>query len=404
MLRSIIAASRGQRGRRQRAAWVRRAALRAVVLAQIACACLADAPGEVIEEFDVNRGGDLVTVPVNIDGRNYRFDLDTGASGWVFDDSLRRLLGPVIDRVTIKAGGFSLRTDLYAMPAMRIGGMAVDSSAGAACAPLRESLLLDGLDVYGGVCTKFLRDKIFQVDFDAGKLRFVSHVPQDAGERLPLGWKDHLPYLELDLGGAGKEEFQIDTGYCSLGAGSLREALWEQLAASGGIKPLRTADAEVRTVLGARSTRHAKIDCFRVGPFSHQGLVFQHSERSTLGLGYLSRYVVTFDFTRSAIYLKPGREYARRDRHDLAEIAFVGVDGKTLVGRVGRDGAADRAGLKDRDELVEVDGVPARKMSAFGLCRLFATPGERRVRYTRKVGRAVQQREATLVLTDTDDG
>lgn len=374
------------------------------LLAWATGSCLANPRADVVEEFDVARRGDVVIVPVTVRRRCYPFILDTGATGWVFDDSLRGTLGPVIDRVTIDAARFSLRTDLHAMPPMHVGRMAVDSSAGVACAPLVQSFGLIGVHACGAVCTKFMRDKVFQIDFDRGKLTFMSRVPHGVGERLALVWRGDAPYLEVKLAGTGMERFLVDTGHRSFSAGSLRTAVVDELDAAARIRPLGArGDAEMRTALGTRPTRYAKIDDFNVGRFSHQGLIFEQSEISKIGLGYLSRYIVTFDFAHSAIYLKPGKEYARRDRYDLARVEFVRIEGRTAVDYVDDGGPAHNAGLREADEIIEVDGAAAATSSLFELRRMFANPGKRHVRFLRKTGEVVERRGTTVILIEPDD-
>ena len=395
----------------------------ALLLAPSPSASAADAADEVIAEFDVARGGDPIVVPVSVRGREYPFIVDTGASGWFFDDALRHLLGPAIGRETINAGAFSPNTDLYATPPMRIGPIEVEPDPGVVCAPLREGFGRWGVDFYGAVGVSFLRGKIFEVDFDAGKLRFLRHVPAHPGERFPLDWGDdndearalllelgllaatrtewRLPRLELVLPAGGKERFIVDMGGCTMGAGFLRKELFDQLVTAGRMTQVPYSAVEVSTVRGTTVQRTGKLDHLEAGPFCHSGLVFGDAEKNKLGLGYLSRYVVTFDFAQSAIYLRPGKQFQRKERHNLAGIGMVRNEVKTIVDRMDKSGAACKAGLKEGDEILEVDGVPAARTSVFELARMFATPGKRHVRFARQGGGSV--RETTVELVDPDD-
>jgi hypothetical protein len=276
--------------RRQRTRLVREALLitATLLLAPFPSAIAAEAADEGIAEFDVARGGDPIVVPVSVRGREYPFILDTGSSGWVFDDALRHLLGRAIGRKTVNGGAFSPNTDLYAMPPMRIGPIAVEPDPGVVCAPVREGLGPWGVDVYGAVGMSFLQGKIFEVDFDAGKLRFLRHVPAHAGERFALDWgdgddtfsafasiladtssaspiSDRKPYLEFSLP-AGQEQFLIDTGGCTLEAGSLREALFDQLVTAGRITAVPYSLVERWTVREKRSNAAVKSTTSRRDP------------------------------------------------------------------------------------------------------------------------------------------
>jgi hypothetical protein len=236
-----------------------------------------------------------------------------------------------------------------------------------------------------------------------------------------LTWLDEKrPLLETDIPGIGKERFLIDTGCRTITAGMLREEVCEQLTDLGRMKPISTpkSSGKLWSLGGTISTRSGKIDRFNLGPFSHERLIFSHraedgpddvllrlvyGDKNVLGLGYLSRYVVTFDFARSAMYLKPGREYTRQDRHDLAGIRIARVEGKTVVTNVDEGAPAGVAGMKEADEILEIDGVPVAKVSVFEVDRMFATPGERKLRYVRKLNEAVEHHVVTFVLAEPDE-
>jgi S1-C subfamily serine protease len=111
--------------------------------------------------------------------------------------------------------------------------------------------------------------------------------------------------------------------------------------------------------------------------------------------------VVTFDFAQSAIYLRPGKQCQRKERYNLAGIGIIRSEGKTMVHRVDESGAAYRAGLNEGDEILDVDGLPADRVSVFELARMFATAGSRRVRFARQGEGSA--REATVNLVDPDD-
>jgi hypothetical protein len=52
--------------------------------------------GNVLAEFDVAKGGDVILLPVRLKGKTYHFAMDTGASLTAYDRSLKPLLGQPI--------------------------------------------------------------------------------------------------------------------------------------------------------------------------------------------------------------------------------------------------------------------------------------------------------------------
>lgn len=373
-----------------------------IVLADVARLVFAAAPPDVIAEFDIRARGALVTVPVTINDCAYPFVLNTGASGWLFDESLRPLLGGVTDRVVVWTAQGDVGTKRYAIPPMRLGPFGINARSGAACTPFHNDMLLSGEDVYGFLCTEFLRDRIFRVDFDRGKLQFLSRIGNDAGDRLPLTWKRGAPHLTLALPDRVEEDFLIDTGSSGFDTGDLRAELFDELVTAGRLTPVSGQRLySYSPVAGTVSTPLARLDNLVVGRFRHQGLVFTRSSITGIGLGYLSRYIVTFDLEHSVLYLKPGRGFAKLDRYPIGGVGLVRKDGKTLVDHVDAGSPSEAAGLAESDELVEVDGLPAARTSVFELCRVFATPGKHRVRFRRGADET-NEREVTVVLADPE--
>ena len=288
------------------------------------------------------------------------------------------------------------------MPAMRLGPLQVPPGK-AACADLVEMHDRLGNRVHGVVPAEFLRGKIFCIDFEVGRVQFARSVPDDAGERFDLTWQAGAPWLELDVPDVGKEQFLIASD-CGIKTGSLREEVFNRLAATGRLKVLRNTDDSaylaVKSVAMSRQWGSASLDRFVVGRFQHEGAIFSAAHHNRLDLGYLSRYYVTFDLAHSALYLKPGREYSRRDVDgDLAKLWMAAVNGRVDVIHVDDGGPAAQAGLDFGDEIVAVDDVLAEETSIFELCRLFATPGKRTVRFRRDG----VVRETTMLLKGPDD-
>lgn len=396
-----------QRSTRRGHATIARALLvSATILASPTQACMGESPAKVLAEFNVAPRGDLVTLPVTIGTRTYHFALSTEDVTWIVDESLRAHLRKNTDGTQATAANGAEGTEWYETPPMRVGALSVPPSK-AVCVPISVDYLQSGRHhVCGVVPAEFLRDKIFRIDFDRGKLEFLRTVPEEVGRRFELTWKDGVLWLALDIGGAGREEFQIATRH-GFKSGALREPLFDHLVASGRMDLIGTADdSQYSPVDRLPLSPQATLDHFVVGPFRHEAAIFSAASRSRLELGYLSRYNVIFDFAHSAIYLKPGRCYSRPDRYSaLAGLLVASGAPEVFTLRVKRGGPAERAGLSVYDEIIKVDDVLAEKTPFFELARILATPGEHTVRFRRPTERA--ERETTLILNEcghaTDD-
>lgn len=341
---------------------------------------------EILAEFDVRPHGDVVTVPVIIHGRAYPFVLDTATSTWVFDASLRGMLGAPCDRVAAEGPNDTIAVTRYATPPMRVGALPPIAPSSAVCLELREAFTHAGHDIYGVVGADFLRGKVFRIDFDRGKLQFLRAPTADAGERFPLILTDDRPRLRIDLPDAGTEDFLLGTGHCNFTTGSLRAAAYFRLVAAGRLRRLGDEGSEIRSyspVGGIAADHPAELNRFAVGTFKHEGLIFNHAQTSILGLGYLSRYTVTFDLAHAAVFLKPGRDYGRADMRDHAGLELSRIDRAVIVSRVAPGSASARSGIKKNDRVVEIDGVPVAGLTPFELNRMLMIFKKHRIRFVR---------------------
>jgi S1-C subfamily serine protease len=88
---------------------------------------------------------------------------------------------------------------------------------------------------------------------------------------------------------------------------------------------------------------------------------------NALGLGFLSRYVVTLDFKNSRLYLKKGRLVNREEPRDASGLRIVRVDGDTVVESVSPGSPAAKCGIRQNDLLLEVDGLDTTQMRLHAL-------------------------------------
>ena len=117
--------------------------------------------------------------------------------------------------------------------------------------------------------------------------------------KFPLRiWQDGVPYLRGSIGDESEEWFVIDSG--ALG-NSLQADVFDELLEQRQIQ-LGATSASM-TVAGEMRGDRGKIAEFRVGRFMHEHLRFSRVNMSSVGLRYLSRFRVLFDFPNECLYL-----------------------------------------------------------------------------------------------------
>lgn len=260
----------------------------------------AGTPGLATINPGAGRGESLSVILRGPQGEPWKFIVDTGAPDTMLDRSLEPLLGPVLRTERAHYGYFGTRpVKVFAAPRLTLGG-----------APLRtgREVLTDDFatlfprrHIQGILGMDCLRHYILQIDFARGSLRLLDPARSPGGTLgLPHRMRSEggAIYIEGDLFGLGRREFRVDTG-CTIDA-VLERPLFDQVLRAQ--KPIRT-----RTFPSPAG--RPVIECiFAAGTFDGRNygrLVVDGADDNLLGVRFLARHGVTFDFPRQTLYLRP---------------------------------------------------------------------------------------------------
>lgn len=330
------------------------------------------AAGNVLEEFRFDAYNAVVVVPVRFRDREYRFVLDTGSPHTIVEPDLMPML--------VKGPGMALfvgMDETNVLPLYHAGGLALGAITlpaldAVTCVRERVSRLLpEKVDGYLGMDA--LHGFIVQIDFDAGKIFFLRSVPCDAGLRLAMEPRksDYCPVIKASIGRT-KSDFLVDTGAIFYGAGSLAKRDFERLVENEALHVIECSSRGA----GAPDRAAVMAQPFFVGPHQHVGLVFHQIvnpqwRSGVLGVGYLRRYKVTFDFPGRAVYLAPGAQSAMIDaKYDPGGLRFRReADGVRVYGIAS---PAVDAGVRAKDTLERVNGEAVAGLDNVRLAQLLS--------------------------------
>jgi hypothetical protein len=161
---------------------------------------------------------------------------------------------------------------------------------------------------------------------------------------------------------------------------------------------------------GAFQSWLCRLDTLSVGPFSivqpivalslsTHGMVGSENYGGNIGSGELERFKCTFDYARRKLYLEPGAGYRERDRYSRIGAYLLRAHERVFAWGVVHGSPADEAGLKDDDEVVEIDGRAAKTFTPEELDRLFVD-GEIGSTHTMMVLHELKPTKITLTLHD----
>ena len=259
-------------------------------------------PAEMAMNRDAGHGN-VIFVNLQLEsGATFPFVLDTGTTWTVFDQSLAPLLGQRIHTATVWRWGVQQESGIYLAPNLFLGGAPLLTGKAVATDDFKSISQSFGRSVMGLIGMDTLKNYCLQLDFAAGKVRFLDSAVADKskwGEAFPLtDIGDGCPSVSANLAGVAGPGSLIDTG-CAFD-GWLTAPVFRQWT-----DPTRApSSGEMRRpngVLGNEHFQHLALHALPAAATTGNDL---HLKFNGLGLSFLSRRVVTFDFPNHTLYLK----------------------------------------------------------------------------------------------------
>jgi hypothetical protein len=351
---------------------------------------------KVLAEFLIAKGGDPILLPVTFQREDYLFLLDTGSTHMVFDTSLRNDLGQLRATTTVVTPqDKKVTVECYDAPKAFLGPLNIKECVNVLCAQIEELDLIEDERVSGIIGMNFLIRYAVQIDFDGGILTFLQPL---AGENPNWGEpfaSNHSSPLVLQTSANILDnieaDFTIDTG--CLATGTLDPSVFRKVVPEEGAKTLET---RVKTLAGILDTREARIDELSFGPFEYEGLIFDECSPNLLGLPFLSRHTVTFDFFNGIMYLEQGRQFRKKDERDMSGLRLARYSNKTLIYAVEPDSPAHKAGIWPGDVITRVANKNALSYQLWELRALLKSKAGRTILMTIK--RADEAKQVSLQL------
>jgi PDZ domain-containing protein len=346
------------------------------------------APVTIDGKIDSHTG--QLLIPVRLNNARFWCSLDSGWSALIGVDRTRAAQAGLIPaRAIPRPDGAPPSTGEGRTPAtLSIGSITVGEQSVIlrdlpAEAPEMECIMGVGL----------LRRFVVELDYVTARVRLHdrgAYRPPAAAQQVPLIFRTNLnvPFVRIELTFADgtRQTAQVvpDTG-SSYFAAVLVPAFVQS------VKPRipRTALLPQRLDSSWPALRLAagRLAAISVGPFTQRepvvalietGLDAGGIDDGTLGVGFFRRFTVAFDFEGRSMYLEPNEHMAERHWFDASGAAFRPNAGGFQVDVVLPDSVAARAGLREGDRLLEVDGRVSRNFTPIQLRDLLSRPGETR--------------------------
>lgn len=333
------------------------------------------AQAPLLAEFDIASDGDVLLVPVTIEGQQLQFMVGTNTFFTVFDVRLREQLGLPAGGTEPSTADPGLSVTYIESPGGQVGPLELPTSRRVIYYDLTSLREVTGYEIDGVLGIDFLKEYVVQIDFDQGKLRFLSDVPDDAGRSRPLMYSGErkLPQVAVNLRDFGRTLFSVRIGP-PVGMG-LEPMLFQEVCRQNelAIVSERRIKDEVRSV---RKMQLAVLPEFKLAGRVMQNVVVSESPVNVLGLDFLVRYNLTFDFRNDRWHVEPSRQIDRADSWNRNGLRCLKRHGQVVVELVDAQSPAEQAGLRIGDVLLQVNETDIDQFTMHQLRRFFRRDGD----------------------------
>jgi len=351
-----------------------------------------------------------IYVEASINGQKpIPFVFDTGATDVIQTGAAKKL--DIKVEGALAGGGFGDKLEDFGFAKIKtvsLGGLTLpDQVFGTETSP--GWVAVEGADSEGLLGYEFVKRAVLTIDYAKRTMTFTKqdtfHPPVGA-TAIPFTFDGHIPMLAGTLDGAAGE-FELDTG--SRGALTVMHPFAEANGLIGKYKATRSATVGYG-VGGPSKALLARAGKLTIGPVTIDAPVAEivtdkggaaEAARTAGNIGgdLLKRFTVTLDYAHQTLWLQPNKLASQPEVFDRAGLWIArAADGSIEVADVSTEGAASAIGLVTGDEIVKVNGKPAKEVALYELREQFK--GATGTKFTLAVKGKDGERSLTLTLAD----
>ena len=294
-------------------------------------------PADVTMNKDAGRGGHLIITLRLQSGEELPCMVDTGSPITLLDKSLEPKLGQCLGTETLWNFRTKYEAGDYAAPKLYLGSTPLVTDSNVLTSDYVAKMSSGaGRPIMGVLGMDCLRHYCIQLDFKAGKMRFLD---TDRVKAAKLG--QAFPLTFSSAGNTDSEWIRPYTPRCSLVGGEDTNLLIDTgVNGDGNLEPglFRREIREQRLRVPEDATQDQEPNNVAVPQCVWSGATYTdlwlgngadategESGENSLGLRFLARHLVTFDFSHRTMYLKRTRSDPLVD-HELAAMGRAAGD------------------------------------------------------------------------------
>ncbi len=332
-------------------------------------------PNQYFEELPYEFLKGQIIINVSIDGKNYRFSLDTGAPTSISDKLYTKLNAPVINNILLEdANNKKDSIKIVELETVKIGSITLEKTTSIVLDS--DNIIYKCLDLDGNIGSNSLRNSVVQFDYLNRKIRITNSIKnfdlkKKDSQRIVLTSKQSSPIIPVKLIGKEKGRLQLlfDTGMEGLLDISLSNfSFFNEYDIFKSVKS-SVGNNSVGLFGLTEDTLHyqVEIDRLKLGRLELKNVISQttKSPNSRIGTQVLKFAVVTLDYRNKRIYFTPLGDHIQSAYSPRFPINPTIRDGKYQIGFIWSPDKVPN--IQVGDEILSINGISCQDKS---MCEL----------------------------------
>lgn len=308
---------------------------------------------------------DKIIIPVNIQGKTYKFLLDTGAPNIISKELYNTINTSLLGKIPVSdAHNKKSSSEVVSIPSLTFGVVTFENTP-ALVHDLNESEIFKCFKVDGFLGSNMLRNSIIQIDLNNKLIRLTDNkkslqLDKKNSTKLKLIGNQKKPYIWINFKGKGtvKEQVLIDTGmsgFYDISSKKLpflqKSNVFDTIAKASGTNSfglLGAAEKKEQIRLFIPNISIANSD------FKKLVTITTNDNNSRLGTDLLNYGSITVDFKNKRFYYNTFQQTANLEKK-LSGFEPTIIDEKLVIGFVWDEDL--KSTIKFGDQILRVNDV-----------------------------------------------